>query len=110
MKKKIAGNLPFEYSEYSRAEILAMNADEPLKLEVIEQIPDEEVISTYSHGSFEDLCAGPHVESLLEKFPLLNCCMLQVLTGEGMRIVRCCNVFMGLLGKVKRPWTNISKS
>ena len=74
MKKKIAGNLPFEYSEYSRAEILAMNADEPLKLEVIEQIPDEEVISTYSHGSFEDLCAGPHVESTgkIPAFKLLH--------------------------------------
>ena len=74
MKKKIAGNLPFEYSEYSREEILAMNADEPLKLEVIEQIPDEEVISTYSHGSFEDLCAGPHVESTgkIPAFKLLH--------------------------------------
>ena len=74
MKKKIAGILPFEYSEYSREEILAMNADEPLKLEVIEQIPDEEVISTYSHGSFEDLCAGPHVESTgkIPAFKLLH--------------------------------------
>ena len=74
MKKKIAGNLPFEYSEYSREEILAMNADEPLKLEVIEQIPGEEVISTYSHGSFEDLCAGPHVESTgkIPAFKLLH--------------------------------------
>ena len=74
MKKKIAGKLPFEYSEYSREEILAMNADEPLNLEVIEQIPDEEVISTYSHGSFEDLCAGPHVESTgkIPAFKLLH--------------------------------------
>jgi threonyl-tRNA synthetase len=74
MKKTIARNLSFEYSEYSREEILAMNADEPLKLEVIGEIPEGEIISTYSHGSFEDLCAGPHVSSTGEipAFKLLN--------------------------------------
>lgn len=74
MRKTIARNLSFEYSEYSREEILAMNADEPLKLEVIEEIPEGEIISTYSHGSFEDLCAGPHVSSTGEipAFKLLN--------------------------------------
>ena len=74
MKKTIARNLSFEYSEYSREEILAMNADEPLKLEVIGEIPEGEIISTYSHCSFEDLCAGPHVSSTGEipAFKLLN--------------------------------------
>lgn len=74
MKKMIARNLSFEYSEYSREQILAMNANEPLKLEIIEGIPEGEIISTYSHGSFEDLCAGPHVSSTGEipAFKLLN--------------------------------------
>ena len=63
MKKVISKDLPFIYAEYTREQISVMNQSEPLKLEVISGIPEQEVISTYSHGEFEDLCAGPHVES-----------------------------------------------
>ena len=74
MLKVIKQNLPFVYSEYSRKEIEVMNSNEPLKLEVISEIPDGEAISTYSHGEFEDLCAGPHVDSTgsIPAFKLLN--------------------------------------
>ena len=74
MLKVIKQNLPFVYSEYSRKEIEVMNSNEPLKLEVISEIPDGEAISTYSHGEFEDLCAGPHVDSTgsISAFKLLN--------------------------------------
>ena len=74
MLKVIKQNLPFVYSEYSREEIEVMNSNEPLKLEVISEIPDGEAISTYSHGEFEDLCAGPHVDSTgsIPAFKLLN--------------------------------------
>ena len=74
MQKVISNNLPFIYSEYSRDEIVDMNQSEPLKLEVISDIPEDEIISTYSHGEFEDLCAGPHVESTgdIPVFKLLN--------------------------------------
>ncbi|MCL0105496.1 threonine--tRNA ligase [Dehalococcoidia bacterium] len=74
MLKVIKQNLPFVYSEYTRKEIEEMNSNEPLKLEVISGIPDEEVISTYSHGDFEDLCVGPHVKSTgkIPAFKLLN--------------------------------------
>ena len=74
MKKVIKQNLPFEYHEYSRDKALKMNANEPLKLEIINDIPDGEVISTYKHGEFEDLCAGPHVESTgkIPAFKLIN--------------------------------------
>ena len=74
MRKVISNDLPFIYSEYSRGEIVDMNQSEPLKLEVISDIPDGEVISTYSHGEFEDLCAGPHVGSTgdILAFKLLN--------------------------------------
>ena len=74
MKKVIARNLPFEYSEYSREEILEMNKDEPLKTELITEIPDSELITTYKHGDFEDLCAGPHVASTgkIPAFKLLS--------------------------------------
>ena len=70
----IKRNHKFEYREYSRDEINELNADEPLKLEVIAEIPEDEAISTYTHGGFEDLCAGPHVESTgrIPAFKLLN--------------------------------------
>ncbi len=74
MRRVIKRNYPFEYREYSREEINELNADEPLKLEVISEIPDDEPISTYTHRDFEDLCAGPHVESTgkIPAFKLLN--------------------------------------
>ena len=74
MKKIIGRNLSFEYSEYSREEILEKNKQEPLKLEVISEIPEGEKITTYKHGDFEDLCAGPHVDSTgqIPAFKLIN--------------------------------------
>ena len=63
MRGVIARDLPFEYQEYPREEALARHNDEPLKLEIIGEIEQGEPISTYKHGQFEDLCAGPHVES-----------------------------------------------
>ena len=74
MKAVIAKDLTFEYSEYPRDAALEMNAGEPLKLEIINEIPEDEAISTYKHGAFEDLCAGPHVESTgkIPAFKLLS--------------------------------------
>jgi threonyl-tRNA synthetase len=74
MRGVVHRDLAFEYNEYSREKMLEMNSDEPLKLEVIEGIPEDEAISTYTHGEFEDLCAGPHVESTgkIPAFKLLN--------------------------------------
>ena len=74
MKEVIARDLPFEYSEYTRDVARSMNEHEPLKLEIIDDIPEGEAISTYRHGDFEDLCAGPHVDSSgkIPAFKLLN--------------------------------------
>ena len=74
MKEVMAQDLRFELHEYGRDEALKLNADEPLKLEIIEGIPEDEAITTYSHGAFEDLCAGPHVESTgkIPAFKLLS--------------------------------------
>ena len=63
MREVIAQDHPFEYHEYPRDDAVKMNAEEPLKLEIIDEIPEDESISTYRHGDFEDLCAGPHVDS-----------------------------------------------
>ena len=74
MKKVIQRNLIFELHEYSRDEALDLNDNEPLKLEIISEIPKDEKITTYKHGLFEDLCAGPHVESTgkIPAFKLLS--------------------------------------
>jgi threonyl-tRNA synthetase len=74
MREIIARDLAFEYHEYSRAQARQLNADAPFKLEIIEEIPEGEPISTYRHGDFEDLCAGPHVESTgcIPAFKLLS--------------------------------------
>ncbi len=74
MRATVARDCAFVYAEYPRETMNEMNAAEPLKLEVIAEIPDDEPISTYTHGEFEDLCAGPHVESTgaIPAFKLLN--------------------------------------
>ena len=74
MREVIAEDLSFELHEYGREEALALNSDEPLKLEIIREIPEGEEITTYSHGEFEDLCAGPHVPSTgqIPAFKLLS--------------------------------------
>ena len=74
MVEVIKSDLPFVYREYPREQSLQMNVDEPLKLEIVEEIPEDEPISTYTHGNFEDLCAGPHVEStgMIPAYKLLN--------------------------------------
>ena len=74
MRGTIERDLDFEHHEYPRAEALARNAGEPLKLEIIEDIPADEAITTYKHGEFEDLCRGPHVESTgrIPAFKLLS--------------------------------------
>ena len=57
----LAMHLPFERREVSKAEALAVFADEPYKLELIRDLPDGATISVYRQGEFLDLCRGPHV-------------------------------------------------
>ena len=74
MRRVVQRNLTFEYHVYPRDEAERMNAAEPLKMEIIEEIPEDEKITTYRHGKFEDLCAGPHVDSTgrIPAFKLLS--------------------------------------
>ena len=74
MRRVVQQNHTFEFHEYSRDVAEEMNASEPLKMEIIEEIPEDEKITTYKHGKFEDLCAGPHVESTgrIPAFKLLS--------------------------------------
>lgn len=47
--------------EVSRDEAREIFADQPLKLELIDELPEDETISIYELGDFTDLCRGPHV-------------------------------------------------
>lgn len=64
MRKIIAQKLPMVYSEKSRAEALkwAEENGQKFKAELINDLPEDETISFYTLGDFEDLCKGPHVE------------------------------------------------
>jgi len=62
MSKIIKGNFPFTQQEMTKDEARRFFADQPYKLELIGEIPEEKV-SLYRQGSFTDLCRGPHVKS-----------------------------------------------
>ena len=63
MGEVIGQDHEFVLREYPRDQAINLNSEEPLKLEIIDGIPEEEAITTYTHGEFEDLCEGPHVGS-----------------------------------------------
>ena len=62
MKKICKENLKIEYFAMSRSEALELMKDEPYKVELINDLPADAVISFYRQGDFTDLCAGPHLD------------------------------------------------
>ncbi len=77
MKKIIKEALPLERFELPRAEAIALmkEKDEPYKVELIEDLPENSVISFYKQGEFTDLCAGPHLmntKDVGKAFKLMN--------------------------------------
>ena len=65
MKKIISANNKLERFELPRTEAIQFMADknEPYKVELIQDLPEDVAISFYKQGDFVDLCAGPHMES-----------------------------------------------
>ncbi len=63
MKKIVKEALPIEQFTKPRAEAIAYfkEKEEPYKVELIEDLPEDAIISFYSQGEFTDLCAGPHL-------------------------------------------------
>lgn len=74
MAKITAQNFPIERFELPREEALKLMKDEPYKIELIENLPEDAVISFYKQGEFTDLCAGPHLAStgMVKVFKLLS--------------------------------------
>ena len=80
MKKICKERLHLERSEKPRAEAVAYmeSLNEPYKVELINDLPEDAVISFYTQGEFTDLCAGPHLDSTgrikANAFKLTQCC------------------------------------
>ena len=80
MKKICKERLHLERTEKPRAEAIAYmeGKNEPYKVELIHDLPEDAVISFYTQGEFTDLCAGPHLDSTgrikANAFKLTQCC------------------------------------
>ena len=77
MKKIIKEALPLERFELPRAQAIELmkEKNEPYKVELIEDLPEDAIISFYKQGEFTDLCAGPHLMNTKEvgkAFKLMN--------------------------------------
>lgn len=63
MKKIIKENIEIERFSLPKNEALELMKEQPYKVELIEELPEDEEISFYKQGDFTDLCAGPHLMS-----------------------------------------------
>jgi len=63
MRKICKEKIKLERFELPRSEALELMKDEPYKVELINDLPEDATISFYKQGEFTDLCAGPHLDS-----------------------------------------------
>ncbi len=65
MNKIVKANFDIVFKEVSKKEAIKLMKDskEPYKVEIIESLPDDEKITTYSQGDYVEVCRGPHVKS-----------------------------------------------
>jgi len=77
MKKIVKENLLIKREELSKEEALKLmtELDEPYKVDRINELPEDAVISIYRQGEYVDLCAGPHLRStgMVKAFKLTQC-------------------------------------
>ena len=83
MKKICKERLPIVRSEKPRKDAIAYMQDngEPYKVELIEDLPEDAVISFYTQGEFTDLCAGPHLDSTGR------------IKGNAIKLTSCCGAY-----------------
>ena len=74
MMEIVKANYPFERREVSREEALEIFQDDPYKVELITDLPEDDIITVYTQGEFTDLCRCVHLESTgkLQVFKLMN--------------------------------------
>ena len=69
MRRILATNSPFVKEVISRGDALSLFKDEPFKVDLINGLPQDAQISTYTSNKFVDLCRGPHVATMKEINP-----------------------------------------
>lgn len=74
MQKIVQEDLPILRKEVVRKEAERIFQDDPYKMELIRELPEDEVISVYEQGEFVDLCRGPHLPSTgrIKAFKLMS--------------------------------------
>ena len=84
MKKICKERLHLERSEKPRPEAIAYmeEKNEPYKVELIQDLPQDAVISFYTQGEFTDLCAGPHLDSTGR------------IKGNALKLTQCCGAYL----------------
>jgi threonyl-tRNA synthetase len=73
MREIVKANVPFTKELVSKEEARRIFANQPYKLELIDELPEEKV-TIYRQGNFTDMCRGPHVKSTgeIKVFKLMN--------------------------------------
>ena len=108
MAKIVQANYPEERFELPREEAIQYMEEkqEPYKVELIRDLPEDAVISFYKQGDFTDLCAGPHMPSTgaIKAIKLMS---VAGLTGEAVKRIKCCREFMLFLSRSRSSLTNI---
>ena len=77
MKSLVKAALPVERRQLTRAEALSLFSEmnEHYKVEIVQDLPEDESLSVYQQGDFVDLCRGPHLPntSFIKAFKLTKC-------------------------------------
>lgn len=105
MSRIVKENLPITKSVMPRQEAIEFfkAKNEDYKVELIQDLPEDAVISCYSQGDFIDLCAGPHVASTGK----VKAFKLQSIAGaywRGDEKIKCYNVFTVQHSRKKKNW------
>lgn len=74
MMEIVKANYPFERKDVTREEALEIFKDDKYKVELINDLPEDEKLTVYTHGEFTDLCRGVHIPTTgkLQVFKLLS--------------------------------------
>ncbi|CAI9112323.1 OLC1v1012760C1 [Oldenlandia corymbosa var. corymbosa] len=72
-KKAVSEKQPFERIEVTRDQALEMFSDNPFKVEIINDLPEDKTITVYRCGPLVDLCRGPHIPNT--SFVKAFCCL-----------------------------------
>lgn len=115
MREVQALDANYVYKPITRQEALAMFSDQPYKLELIRDLPEDAQLSIYRHDGFVDLCRGPHVNNTSEigPFKLLSVAgaywrgseknpMLQRVYGTAWRTQRELDAYLHRLEEAER--------